>query len=385
MPSVVLESVRNVAAPAVQRLHETLFTYMVGIDARDWLELLRENRFAVDPAYWPRAALVTGASVRTSLAHAKEDRLYGPVVARTEIRPPLFILGHWRSGTTHLQRLLALDDQFAHPNLYQTTRPHTFLSTESTMARWVAFWLPKTRPMDNMPVSVDAPAEDEFALSLLTRCSPHLGWVFPRHWERYLRYLTFREVPPAELARWRSAFTWFLKKLSWRHGRPLVIKSPTHTCRIRLLLEMFPEARFIHIHRDPYAVFQSTHYMWSKLSPVLRLQEQDETLIDERVLRPYTLMYDAFFEERALIPPGRFHEVGFEDLERDPIGQLRALYETLSLAWPADFEPRLRAYLDSLRGYRKNAFSELAPSTRRQIADRWQRGFDAWGYRRNGA
>ena len=43
----------------------------------------------------------------------------------------------------------------------------------------------------------------------------------------------------------------------------------------------------------------------------------------------YKAMYDAYFEERGLIPKSRLHEVAFEDLERDPIAQVRQVDETL--------------------------------------------------------
>jgi omega-hydroxy-beta-dihydromenaquinone-9 sulfotransferase len=167
-------------------LAERLFTYLDGIDARDWWRLLRENRFAVDPVYWPRAARVSYASARTSAYRASEDRKYGRAVAGTEIQPPLFVLGHARSGTSYLHRLLAMDDRFAYPNQYQTNHPHTFLTTETRHADRMAAALLGTRVADNMAGGVTLPAEDEFALSLLTRCSPLLGWTFPRHWDRYL-------------------------------------------------------------------------------------------------------------------------------------------------------------------------------------------------------
>ena len=78
----------------------------------------------------------------------------------------------------------------------------------------------------------------------------------PRQAKRYDKYLTFREASLDEIARWQSALKWFVQKLAYSKGnRPLVLKSPAHTGRVRLLLEAFPEARFIHIHRNPYDVF----------------------------------------------------------------------------------------------------------------------------------
>ena len=111
-----------------------------------------------------------------------------------------------------------------------------------------------------------------------------------------------------------------MKKLTLRYGRPLVLKSPPHTARIRLLLGLFPDARFVHIHRDPYVVFRSTRHMIRVVQPVFRFQEGPLPDGDDRILGVYTEMYDAYFEQRGLIPEGRLCEVGFEDLERDPVG-----------------------------------------------------------------
>src|SRR6267154_4300919 len=111
--------------------------YLAGISAGDWWRLLRENRFAVDPPYWHRALFITLTSVINSYCRRKEEKRFGAVVEKVEItRPPLFLLGHWRSGTTHLHNLLALDtDQFAFANTYQVVNPHTFLTTEEVNTR----------------------------------------------------------------------------------------------------------------------------------------------------------------------------------------------------------------------------------------------------------
>ncbi|MDQ3566024.1 MAG: sulfotransferase [Pseudomonadota bacterium] len=61
--------------------------------------------------------------------------------------PPLFILGHWRSGTTLLHNLLTRDTgQFAYANTYQAVNPRTFLSTEAVNTKLFGFLVPKTQP-----------------------------------------------------------------------------------------------------------------------------------------------------------------------------------------------------------------------------------------------
>ena len=101
-----------------------------GVTLGQWLQVLRDNRFSIDPSFWPRAALITLGAMPNSLVALAEQWRFGPAIDRTEIKPPLFILGAWRSGTTHLHNLLAVDDRFAYPNLYQVTYPNTFLLSE---------------------------------------------------------------------------------------------------------------------------------------------------------------------------------------------------------------------------------------------------------------
>ena len=162
--------------------------------------------------------------------------------------------------------------------------------------------------------------------------------------------------------------TAYIRKLSFKHGKPLVLKSPTHTARIRLLLEMFPGARFLHIHRNPYDVFRSCRHLWKTVIPMIRLQRSDATDWDERTLRVYKEMHEAFFAQRPLIPAGRYHEIAFEDLENDPLGQVRRTYESLALPDFRHAEPRLRAYAASIAKYRKNTYTPLPAETRRRIA-----------------
>jgi omega-hydroxy-beta-dihydromenaquinone-9 sulfotransferase len=207
-----------------------------------------------------------------------------------------------------------------------------------------------------------------------------MGWVFPRRAEQFHRYLTFREATAEEVAEWKSALIGFVRKLSFKYERPLLLKSPANTARIRMLLELFPDARFVHIHRNPYDVFQSTLHTYDKVTPWITLQRPEFDGLDDRILRQNRDAYEAFFEERSLIPQGRFHELSFAALEADPIGQLRGIYEGLGLPDFRYVEPKLRSYVDSLSGYKKNAFPELSAQERSRIAREWQRCFNEWGY-----
>jgi omega-hydroxy-beta-dihydromenaquinone-9 sulfotransferase len=351
-----------------------------GITLGRWLRVLRENHFAVDGPHWGRAAAITVASIPNTILAAWENLVYARKVRSTGVVPPLFILGTWRSGTTHLHNLLAQDDRSAYPNTFQVFYPHTFLTTEAMNAKLVGIFMPKRRPQDNVVMGVGEPQEDEFALCSLTGRTFYIGWAFLRRAEHYNRYLTLRNASADEIDEWKSALAWLVRKLSFKYGRPLLLKSPGHTCRIKLLLELFPDARFVHIHRNPYDVFRSTLHMVRTVTPWWTLQRPDYSDLEERTIQQYREVYDAFFEERGLIPKGHFHEIGFEALEADPIGQVRGIYEALNLPDFRHVEPVLRRYVESLSGYKKNTLSELPPDLRERIAGEWRRCFEEWGY-----
>lgn len=353
--------------------------FFEGITLGDLWRLLRRERFAVSPRHWHRLAFQTAVSSITSVNAALEQRAFARVADTIEIPPPLFILGHYRSGTTHLHNLLALDPRFAFPNTFQVFNPLIFLRMERWMAPLAQTVLAERRPQDNVGIHVEFPNEDELAMCSLTRLSPYFGWVFPRNARHYERFLTFEHATADEVAEWKAALLLFCRKLTHVYQRPLILKSPPHTARIRLLLELFPDARFVHIHRDPYAVFQSTLHLMEIVRPLFELHRcpVDNT---ESVLSVYREMYDAFFAQRSLIPSGRFCETGYAELTRDSVGTLRGIYDTLGLGGFESLQPRLENYLASIASYRPNRHAELSEPLRRRIADTWHRSFEAWGY-----
>jgi hypothetical protein len=354
--------------------------FLGGVTFRDWFSLLCHIRFAVSPRCLPRAMAMTSQSLQNSLFALLDRRKLRNQLEDLEIASPLFVIGHWRSGTTHLHNLLALDERFAFPNNYQALFPHSFLTAEGMHSRAVEFLLPKRRPMDNIEWTMQSAQEDEFALCILTFLSPYMGWILPHRKEQYEKYLTLRDASPEEIALWKSAIAGYLRKLTWKHRRPLVLKSPPHTARIRLLLELFPQAKFLHIHRDPLKVFASTRKMLLGNATMHCLQHGGWQDIDDYVLRMYRLMHDAFFTERPLIPAGNYHEISFAALESDPLGELRRAYATLGLPDFGHVQPVVSKYLDSISGYRKNEYSDLPTELREKIFSQWRPCFEKWGY-----
>jgi hypothetical protein len=342
-----------------------------GVTFADWRSILARERFRVSPTRWPKAAWITAWSLMNSAVAQRVERRFGAALAAAKVEAPVFILGHYRSGTTHLHELLSLDPRFASPTRFQTFNPHTFLSSE----RWLE---PIVEPF-MLPRRVQ---EDEVALMILSGLSPYLDWVFPRSARGYKRCLAFRDADPDEIARWSGATVGFLKALTVRYGKPLILKSPPHTARMKLLLEAFPDARFVHIRRNPYPVFSSTVGLLRAVRPVFGLQRDRGPIDVDAVLDGYAAMYDAYFDDRAIVPAGQLVEIAYEDLDRDPIGRLREVYDGLALGDFDEVRPAVEAYLASIAGYQKARHKPLDEALRLKIAAACARCFDEWGYPR---
>ena len=173
----------------------------------------------------------------------------------------------------------------------------------------------------------------------------------------------------------------FLKRITYRSNRRIVLKSPPHTARIRTLLEMFPDARFVHIVRDPYTLFPSTVRMWRSLNQVQGLQVAQGDWLEEYVLDCFNRLYRRFEEDRQLLASNRFYEVRYEDLVSDPMTQMRAIYDQLELGDFDEATPRVLAYLDDARDYKTNRY-DLPPETYDRVTQRWGDFIRRYGYER---
>ena len=185
--------------------------------------------------------------------------------------------------------------------------------------------------MDNMKAGFDRPQEDEFAMCMLGAGSPYAQIAFPNRPLDGPDLLDLDAAPPAIKRRWKRTFHWFLQKLAYKTGRRLVLKSPPHTARIKTLLEMFPDAIFIHIVRDPYAVFPSTVNLWRTLYATHGLQIPTNEGVEETVLRTFVRMHEKLEEGRALLRQDQFYELTYEDLVKNPAEAMRAIYRHFGL------------------------------------------------------
>jgi hypothetical protein len=353
---------------------------ITGMNISTLFRVLLRNQCRVNWRYAPRLAYLLVLAGLNSYLACLEDAVDGEDIAAAElVGPPIFILGYWRSGTTHLHNLMSLDPDLTCPTAYQTMAPHHFVYSQPWGSGIFNALTPGKRPMDNVALYGATPHEEEMALAGLCGISPYMQVLFPATRDGDYSAVDPAKLPPGALAEWQAALRLFLKKLSFSKGKRIVLKSPPHLGRIPVLLNMFPGAKFIHIVRNPYAVYLSSQKLWrSGLAPS-HLQKADPRKLDELILSWYTELYALFERDRGLIPPGSLYDLRFEDLEASPRECLENLYAELDLPNFYRCWQRAAEYLKKLGGYKKNRH-RLVEKDRAKVSQRWAGNFHRYGY-----
>lgn len=357
---------------------------ITGVELPLWFRILADARFRVSARYLHRVAWITGWSAGATAVGAIERARYDRRIATTPIDPPpIFILGHWRSGTTHLHNLLGRDPDNTYPTVYQVVFPTAFMLTGSTIPPLTAGMLADTRGYDNVAQGWGEAAEDEIALAKLTGLSPYLAFMLPDRLPHYERYFDFLQARESERAEWKAALRWFVGKVRLSSGgRRPVIKSCAHMARIRMVLDVFPDAKFVHIHRNPFTVAASTIHMREQTDWENFLQVPETAFVEGLATQVAVVgqrLFEQFFEDRALIPPENYIEVAYPDLVARPREVLDGIYRHLGITQGDRYDKTIGGYLDGLHGYRTNKLTvddDLADLVR----DHWGFVFDEYGY-----
>lgn len=277
---------------------------------------------------------------------------------KTLKKAPIFILGHWRSGTTHLHNLLCQDPQMAYVTTYQSVFPDTLFNKlgRFLFLGFSKILIPGKRKGDNVTLGASLPQEEEFALGDKIPISYYFFWLFPKNMLSYYnKYIGFKNIETSQLEKWKSNYKLLIYKAIKNTGKERFLsKNPPNTGRIRTLLEMFPEAKFIFIHRNPIEVFLSTLNFYKKMLPPLQLQDISNEEIDNSIIEVYKKIMKDYFEQKKQIPVGNLVEVSFDHLEKDPAKVLENIYDTIHLDGYKEAEPNFEKYINNLKNYKKN-------------------------------
>jgi hypothetical protein len=353
---------------------------LFGISLKNWIYLLQNNG-GVDRQFLGKAVFITLTSIGTAPARILLKLRYQKTINETVVHhPPVFIIGHWRSGTTYLHELLSQDPQFCYISLWNTLLPDSFLILDP-FKNYLSRFLPSKRPMDEIAVEMDGPYEDEAAIAVLYPWSFFHCLHFPRNAEeQYLKSIHFHGLSSEEKNQWKAMYMRFIKTVTLANqGKRLLSKNPPHTARITTLLELFPDARFIHIYRSPYMVYLSTKKMRKNVLGTLALQKASEEEIEQQVIQNYIRTMKSYFEQKEKIPADNLLEIKYEDLVADPIKQIQLIYSQLKIPDIERALPEMKKYLERQSEYKTNKYS-IDDKIIERVNNNWRFTVDRWRY-----
>lgn len=271
------------------------------------------------------------------------DPLVSPTLRRTEVRRPVFNVGHARSGTTYLHRVMAGDPQFScvlmyemfFPSLIEKRALRALLALDQRLGGRVRRGIEQAEQKalaataDAHATGLFVPEEDDF---LLTSSLGSGMWIalFP-----YMAQFDFYHLdrwPKAKRQRVMAYYKECVRRQLVLNGAPTHLsKNPTFTGRVETLIETFPDARFIVPMRNPSETIPSLLKLlqkgWSSWAGDPARVEDSLRLLAEQSYHAYEHPLEVL-EQHPEVP---WCVVDYRDLVRDPAATVTAVYEQLGL------------------------------------------------------
>lgn len=340
-----------------------------------WCTLLIQNRGVSFP-YLGKAIIITLLSLISAPIQMLEwllvsiKKIYSP-----PIESPVFIIGHWRSGTTFLHYLMAKDEQFGFLTYYQSFLPNFSILGGNLLKKTVGPLIPKKRPQDNIEMSLALPTEEENPLSTFSSRSASHSFFFPDNESYYNKYILFQNKSRNEKRAWKRDYQQMLQKIALANqNKRLLIKNPHNTGRIKELLETYPNAKFIYLFRNPYDVIPSTELMYNKVIKSQYLKTYTGKQTKEKIFYYYDSILKKYCSDKIKLSENQLIEVQFEHFEQRPFEVLEKIYRQLELPFSDQSKLSMRAYINSRKNYKKNEHV-LSTSEKEEIYNKCTLGF----------
>lgn len=354
---------------------------LFGCDLKTLIRLRLQNGPIAFPYRLQWFGILASAAVRSPFTIVEKFAASRAINRMPPMQPPLFIVGHWRSGTTHLCNILSQSPRFGFISPFAVGLPWNFLKLAKWIRPFLEKMLPANRFVDRMKVSPESAQEDEFGLASMQTISFLHGWYFPNRFSsNFYNGIFLDRCSAEEVEGWKKAHKYYLQKISLdQNGKQLVVKNPAYTSRIPMLKELWPGAKFIHIYRNPYRVFQSMRRLHVNLLSTLSMQDYAHLKIEPILLNTYSRMMDRLIEDAKDLKAEEFVEIRYEDLNEQPLKQLEKAYQQLGLDRFDKDRKHFSAYLNTVKKYKKNMYDQ-SEEDRELIQEHWHRYINHWGY-----
>jgi len=315
-----------------------------------------ERDAAIEPVRWQRSALQFVSMLATRSRAAALLRAH-PEIADTPLPSPVFIVGLPRTGTTLLHNALAGHPDLWAPPLWQLRSPVRLAHDDATWERI-------------------ARAESENLLAILYQTIPvfraihpmratgpdECSWLFRTSFATLVNAFTYRIpsyvdwITGADMTPYYRHYRSLLQILTWQRGgrARLVLKDPCHLWHLGPLLEVFPDATVLFLHR------RLDQTLPSLASLCFALQRVESAHTDATTMAPYCLdlvergLWPALFLRRAL-PAARVIDLRYDALARDLPAALATLCARTGLRGDDDAIAAMRRWPDENRQHQAGA------------------------------
>ncbi len=298
-------------------------------------------------------------------------------------KPPVFILGYYRSGTTYLQQMFMQDERLGYMSLYQTIFPELMLTFEHTFTPLLEFsakLFKAKNPFHRIPLTWHSPGEEDVGLTgMVSPCAFQWGYLYPEKFNSYLeKYVLFENISDDEIQHWKNTYCCFLKKISIANkSRQLVLKNPPNTARIKMLLSLFPDAKFIHIHRNPFEVYASNKRLWEMIRDKYMLGRAVD--FSKIIIDSYLKIMNRYLQDKSLIPSGQLIELRYETFIENPVSGMKNIYSQLRLPDFSYCEPAITAYAHKQRNY-SILKHRLTLDEHDNVSEKWKNFIEYYNY-----
>jgi hypothetical protein len=292
------------------------------------------------------------------------------------VREPIFIVGLPRTGSTLLHRLLALAPDARAPLLWELMEPAPPPAGAADERIHRAERFCRARPAELSRVHPMGAREPGECYWLLRNGFKSHSFCLLGERPSYEQWLEAQEMT-SSYAHHRGALQLLL------HARPaerLVLKMPGHLDHLDALLAVYPDARIVHLHRDPLTALASDCSLWALITAA-NGQPVDRKRIGARLRRRLVRSIERGLAARRLLHPQQIVDVHYRALVDDPVATVRAIHRHFGLAFADEHatrivatEPRLAA---ARGGPHRYALSDYGLDAAEVSADfaRYQRAF----------
>jgi hypothetical protein len=352
-----------------------------GTNLINWIKILKENKFKIDWRYIPKALYVSIMISLMTPFRIIEKNNFNKIKNDIKVKSPIFIIGHWRSGTTFLHYLLGQDKKLAYVSTFETMTPNMMIEKEEFFKKIVKNHLPKKRPMDNLELNADLPYEEEYAVANICPHSFYHAWYFPKKMRYYFdQNVIYKNISNGIKEKWMEAYDYFLKKITYKNnGNQIVLKSLVNTAKIPLILKKYPEAKFIYMYRNPYKVYLSTWKLYRKILPIFSFQKLNDDQLDKEILYNYRNLIQKYITDRKLILDRNLIEIKYEDFIKNPFNTLINIYEKLRLQSFDESKNQFIKYIDKHKNYKTNKY-DINDEIKNKVYKNWSFAFEEFGY-----